>query len=117
MEIHDTLASEHHQQLITALLEAGVTPRQQQTTQGGPLAGKKVVVTGTLTGMGRSAAENWLREQGAVVQSSVGKATDLLVCGENAGSKLEKARKLGVRVLEQEGFDRLLGGENPFSQD
>ena len=117
VEIHDTLASEHHQQLITALLEAGVTPRQQQTTQGGPLAGKKVVVTGTLTGMGRSAAENWLREQGAVVQSSVGKATDLLVCGENAGSKLEKARKLGVRVLEQEGFDRLLGGENPFSQD
>ncbi|MEM1179851.1 MAG: NAD-dependent DNA ligase LigA [Acidobacteriota bacterium] len=72
-----------------------------------PFAGKTVVLTGTLS-MPRSAAKKRLEAAGAKVTGSVSKKTDLVVAGESAGSKLEKAQKLGVEVIDDAGFSELL---------
>ena len=77
----------------------------------GPLAGKTLVVTGTLTGFDRSSAEAAIRAAGGHAASSVSRKTDYLVAGENAGSKLAKAEELGVTVLDEPAFVRLLAGE------
>jgi DNA ligase (NAD+) len=77
----------------------------------GPLAGKTVVVTGTLSGWDRTEAEEAIRAAGGKAAGSVSKKTSYVVAGENAGSKLAKAAELGVPVLDEEGFRRLLAGE------
>ncbi len=76
----------------------------------GPLAGKSVVVTGTLPGFSRQEAEEAIRAAGGKPAGSVSKKTDYLVAGESAGSKLAKAQELGVPVLDEDGFRRLLAG-------
>jgi DNA ligase (NAD+) len=76
----------------------------------GPLAGKSLVVTGTLEGFSRTDAEEAIRAAGGKPAGSVSKKTDYLVAGENAGSKLAKAEELGVPVLDEAGFRRLLDG-------
>jgi DNA ligase (NAD+) len=78
---------------------------------GGPLAGKTVVVTGTLSGWDRAGAEEAIRAAGGHAAGSVSRKTDYVVAGENAGSKRQKATELGVPVLDEEGFSRLLAGE------
>jgi DNA ligase (NAD+) len=78
---------------------------------GWPLAGKTVVVTGTLAGYDRQGAEDAIRAAGGKAGGSVSKKTDYLVAGENAGSKLARAQELGVPVLDDDGFRRLLAGE------
>ena len=77
----------------------------------GPLAGMTVVVTGTLPGFSRQEAEDVIRAAGGHPAGSVSRKTDYVVAGENAGSKLAKAQELGVPVLDEEGFRRLLAGE------
>jgi DNA ligase (NAD+) len=77
----------------------------------GRLAGKTVVVTGSLAGFDREGAEEAIRAAGGHAAGSVSRKTDYLVAGENAGSKLAKAQELGVPVLDEEGFRRLLAGE------
>ena len=79
----------------------------------GPLAGKTVVVTGTLEGFDRQAAEAAIRAAGGKPAGSVSRKTDYLVAGENAGSKLAKAQELGVAVLDEAAFVGLLAGEDP----
>jgi len=79
----------------------------------GPLAGKTLVVTGSLAGFDRQGAEDAIRAAGGRVSGSVSKKTDYLVAGESAGSKLAKAQELGVTVLDEEAFGRLLAGETP----
>jgi DNA ligase (NAD+) len=77
----------------------------------GPLAGKTVVVTGSLTAWDRPAAEEAIRAAGGRASGSVSKNTSYVLAGENAGSKLAKAVELGVPVLDEEGFRKLLAGE------
>ncbi len=77
----------------------------------GVLAGRTLVVTGTLPGMSRAEAEEAIRAAGGKAAGSVSRKTDYLVAGENAGSKLQKAQELGVPVLDEEAFRRLLAGE------
>jgi DNA ligase (NAD+) len=79
----------------------------------GPLAGKTIVVTGSLSGFERAAAEEAIRTAGGKAAGSVSKNTSYLVAGEGAGSKLAKATELGVPVLDEEAFRRLLAGEGP----
>jgi DNA ligase (NAD+) len=81
--------------------------------EAGPLAGKTVVVTGTLTGWDRPGAEEAIRAAGGRPSGSVSRNTAYVVAGENAGSKLAKATELGVPVLDEDGFRRLLAGEEP----
>jgi DNA ligase (NAD+) len=75
-----------------------------------PLSGKTFVVTGTLKKYSREEIEELIKKQGGKVTSSVSKKTDYVVAGENPGSKLEKASKLGVKILSEQEFEKMLGG-------
>ncbi|MGD0248530.1 MAG: BRCT domain-containing protein, partial [Candidatus Limnocylindrales bacterium] len=100
--------------LVTAGVVAEPPARRVAPGSGaaaGPLAGKTVVVTGSLSGWDRAAAEEAIRAAGGKAAGSVSKSTSYVVAGENAGSKLAKATELGVPVLDEEGFRRLLAGE------
>ncbi|MBR6767536.1 MAG: NAD-dependent DNA ligase LigA, partial [Clostridia bacterium] len=96
--------------LVDALLDAGVKPEWEiKKVEGGAFEGMTVVVTGTLSAMGRSEAEEIIRENGGKAASSVSKKTSLVVAGENAGSKLSKAQTLGVKVIGEAEFLALIG--------
>jgi DNA ligase (NAD+) len=79
----------------------------------GPLAGKTVVVTGTMEGFSREEAEDAVRAAGGKPAGSVSRKTDYLVAGLGSGSKLAKATELGIPVLDEDGFRRLIAGEPP----
>ena len=101
-----------HVRLVDALLAAGVSPAwEKKDTSSGPFAGMTVVVTGTLASMGRKEAEEAIRQAGGKAAGSVSKKTSLVVAGEAAGSKLDKAQALGVEVIGEEEFLRRLGNE------
>jgi len=95
---------------IEKLRRGGVkfTPVKRKRA-GGPLAGKTVVLTGGLASMTREEAQEAIREAGGTPGSSVSRKTDLVVVGENPGSKLRKAQELGIRTIDEEEFLRLLG--------
>jgi DNA ligase (NAD+) len=100
--------------VLEDLADAGVEgelPDVTPAAAGGPLEGKAVVVTGTLPGLSRQEAEEAIRAAGGKPAGSVSKKTDYLVAGESAGSKLAKAQELGVPILDEDGFRRLLAGE------
>ncbi len=100
-------AEPHNHNVINQLLDSGVTTptnQQQQVATDGYFVGKKVVVTGTLSIMTRDEVKAELKTLGAKVQSSVSKATDILIAGEKAGSKLNKAKELGVKILNEGEF-------------
>jgi DNA ligase (NAD+) len=100
--------------VLDDLADAGVEPEPPviaAATEGGPLAGKTLVVTGTLEGFSREEAEEAIRAAGGKAAGSVSRKTDYLVAGESAGSKLVKAQELGVPVLDEDGFRRVLAGD------
>lgn len=101
--------------IIDRLASAGVrmTADEAAAPSDGPLAGKTVVVTGTLTSLSRTEAEEAILRAGGRASGSVSKKTDYVVAGEAAGAKLDRARQLGVPVLDEEQFRRLLDGESP----
>ena len=94
-------------EIIEALKTAGVKPRQEERRGGGVFSGKKFVITGTLS-KPRGAIEKLITDNGGYASSSVSKETDYLVAGENAGSKLDKAQKLGVRIITEAELTELL---------
>ena len=102
--------------VLEDLADAGVEvelPEPRAAAATGPLAGKTLVVTGTLEGFKREEAEAAIRAAGGKSGGSVSKKTDYLVAGESAGSKLAKAQELGVTVLDEAAFRRVLAGEAP----
>lgn len=100
------------QVLIQRLEEANVcTEQEERQIIDSPLSGKKVVLTGTLKKFTRDEAKEYLEILGAEVSGSVSKKTDFILAGENAGSKLEKAKALGVEILEEEKFRSLISNE------
>jgi DNA ligase (NAD+) len=95
--------------VIDELLAAGVRPQPPTPKKAtGKLQDKTVVVTGTLKNFSRQEAEQAIREAGGKPAGSVSKKTDYVVAGEDPGSKLDKARTLGVEVLDEEQFQKLL---------
>jgi DNA ligase (NAD+) len=103
---------EQTKELLRKLKAAGVEPEEagaREAAREGPFAGKTVVFTGTLS-RPRSEAEALVKAQGGRPTSSVSRSTDFVVAGEAPGSKVERARELGVRVLSEEEFQRMLGG-------
>jgi DNA ligase (NAD+) len=112
-------ADEHTAATLHNLLEAGVTAEAPEPGAAipepgeGPLAGRTVVVTGTLPGFSRQEAEAAIRAAGGHPAGSVSRQTDFLVAGDKAGSKLAKAEQLGVPVLDEDGFRRLLVSGTP----
>jgi DNA ligase (NAD+) len=98
--------------VLDDLADAGVEPEPPviaAVDAAGPLDGRTLVVTGTLEGFSRTEAEEAIRAAGGKVAGSVSKKTDYVVAGESAGSKLAKAQELGIEVLDEDGFRRLLG--------
>lgn len=94
---------------VDRLLAHGVKPRPEEVQQDSPISGKTIVVTGTLEKLDRRQAEALIESFGGKAAGSVSKKTDYVLAGESAGSKLTKARELGVRVLNEQEFFELIG--------
>jgi DNA ligase (NAD+) len=107
------LARPERRELIRRLKDAGVNMKLLSAGQSVnlPLDGKTIVVTGTLKGFSRQQAEQAVREAGGKVSSSVSKKTDFVLAGEDPGSKLRKAQELGVEVIDEERFQKMLAGK------
>ncbi|MDD9334408.1 MAG: NAD-dependent DNA ligase LigA, partial [Bartonella sp.] len=101
----------HNRDVLLALLKE-VTPLHEGsiTIDDSPMVGKVVVFTGTLEHMSRDEAKSLAERLGAKTSNSVSKKTDLLIAGFGAGSKLTKAQQLGVEVLDEKDWLRLIDG-------
>ncbi len=109
--IRDFFDNPRNQAVIEKLRNAGLKLKEKAAPKAavtGPFAGKTVVVTGTLGKLSREEAKEALRKAGATVTDSVSKKTDYLIVGEDAGSKLDKATKLGVKTLDEKEFLKML---------
>lgn len=102
----------HNQGVISELLAAGVSwpPMPRTVPAGKSLQGKTFVLTGTLATLTRQQAKSKIEALGGKVTGSVSARTDYLVCGENPGAKLKRARDLGVHILDETGLEALLTG-------
>ena len=110
--IHQFFQEEQNRTLVERLRRTGLRFEEtRRKKSAGPLAGKSFVLTGVLEQHTREQAQRLIEEAGGKVTSSVSKKTDYVVAGADAGSKLEKARALGLRVLDEREFDRLRSDE------
>ena len=107
-EIRAWTAEPQNRRVVERVLLAGVRPAREEVAAGGPLAGKSVVLTGGLARLSREEAKAEVERRGGRVSGSVSRKTDLVVAGEDAGSKLKKAQELGVKVVGEEEFLKLL---------
>ena len=107
--IVEFFSDEHNRQLVNDLRKAGLTLTGQKKEKGTRLAGKTFVLTGTLARYSRDEAKKMLEDAGGRVSGSVSKKTDYVVAGSDAGSKLDKARELGVAVIGEEEMESLVG--------
>lgn len=111
--IRDFFDTEQNRALIAKLRAHGLTmtetARTAQATGPKPLAGKTIVATGTLRNYTRDGIQERIKQLGGRPSSSVSAKTDFVLAGENAGSKLDKARKLNVRILSEEEFETMAG--------
>jgi DNA ligase (NAD+) len=109
--VHEWFAEDWHRSIVERWRTGGVRLEDERVDPGEQvLAGVTVVITGSLEGFTRDSAAEAVTSLGGKVASSVSRKTDLLVAGESAGSKLEKAQGLGVPVVGLEGFRALLSG-------
>jgi DNA ligase (NAD+) len=116
--IVEWFAVDWHKEIVERWLAAGVSPTVPADTGPKPLAGLTMVITGTLNGFTRDGAKEAAQAAGAKVSGSVSKKTSYVVVGENPGSKHDKAVELGVPVLDEAGFRRLLEqGPPPAAED
>jgi DNA ligase (NAD+) len=111
--VHDFFHSAPGKRTISRLQSAGIDPQQEvirpEAAEDLPLAGKTLVVTGTLTKYSREEIQTLIQQHGGRAAGSVSKKTDYVVAGAEAGSKLDKARQLGIQVLSEDEFERLIG--------
>lgn len=99
----------HNLKILRKLERAGVRPFAEKHATSTALAGKTFVFTGSLKGFSREKAKEAVSAFGAAAASSVSKKTDYVVAGEDPGSKYEKAKSLGVPILDEEGFLKIIG--------
>jgi DNA ligase (NAD+) len=110
--VHEWFSSDYGKQIVAGLRNAGVrldVPDSERITEG-PLTGQTLVVTGSLKRFTRQEAEAAIVRAGGRASGSVSKKTDYVVAGAEAGSKLDKATKLGVPVIDEATFEKLLAG-------
>jgi DNA ligase (NAD+) len=110
----DFFARDRNRRILEELQRAGVEPQAEARRAGGPLTGKSFVFTGSLVHFKRKQAQEMVEQMGGRAAGSVSKKTDYVVAGSDAGSKLDRARELGVTILSEEEFGQLLEriGEN-----
>jgi DNA ligase (NAD+) len=109
--VHEFFQEPNNRAVIDKLRNAGVRTADERRarTKGGPLEGKTFVLTGGLDAMTREEAGEAIEDAGGKVTSGVSKKTDYVVVGENPGSKYDKAVQLGVTILDEKEFMKLLG--------
>jgi DNA ligase (NAD+) len=101
--------NEENLKVIEKLRKAGVRMEKEKVEEKKDiLTGLTFVVTGTLKNYSRDEIHNYIKKLGGKVSNSVSKNTDYLICGESPGSKLEKARAIGVKVISEEEFEELV---------
>jgi DNA ligase (NAD+) len=107
--IREFFGEKRNRDVIEKLRKAGLQFEQKQVRKaGGTLDGKQFVLTGTLPTLAREEAKRLIEDAGGRVTGSVSKKTDYVVVGADAGSKLEKARSLGIRIIDEEELQKLL---------
>jgi DNA ligase (NAD+) len=111
-EIHAFFQEPQNRGVIDALLEAGVQPEAPEEPTGGPFAGKTVVLTGGLDGLTREKAKEEIERRGGRLSDGVSRRTDLVISGAGSGSKLKKAQELGIKVIDEAEFLKLLQAES-----
>ncbi len=109
-EIHSFFAEPQNRESIQRLLHAGIQPKAEKVSREGVFAGKSLVLTGTLSSLSREEAKAESERRGGRVSGSVSRKTDFVVAGEEPGSKVEKAKELGVPILDEAAFKAKLGG-------
>ena len=92
---------------VKDLIAGGITFEKAKKSEGA-FSGRKVVLTGSLSGYTRGEAKKLIEERGGEVADGVSKSVNLVVAGEAAGSKLDKARKLGIEVIDESEFEKML---------
>ena len=111
-DVHEYFQRPESHRLIERLLAAGIEIKPPERREG-PLSGKTFVLTGTLNSLTRGQAEERIKALGGTIGSGVTKKTDCLVVGADPGSKLEKAQRLKVPILDEAAFLALLGSHAP----
>ena len=110
--VNNFFSNKENMKILRKLYEAGVDMTAGRLKEkDGALHGKTVVITGTLKAFSRGEAEGLIRKLGGNPSSSISKATDFLVAGGEPGSKLDKAKKLGVRIIGEDEFKKILNSE------
>lgn len=102
-------AEPRNRELVDELRSAGLTLKGKKKERGTKLAGKTFVLTGTMTNHTRDEAKKLIEDSGGKVAGSVSKKTDYVVAGADAGSKLDKAKQLGVTVIDETVMEKLIG--------
>ncbi|MDD4110270.1 MAG: NAD-dependent DNA ligase LigA [Clostridia bacterium] len=106
--IYDYFNNEKNINEINNLLSKGIEIKKDNINTENEFYGKTIVLTGGLKNHSRIEATKILEKMGAIVSQSVGKRTDLLLAGEDAGSKLDKARKFGIKIITEEDFEKVI---------
>jgi DNA ligase (NAD+) len=109
--VYEYFRNEENRQVIDELLGAGVTPQPPTEKRTDKLAGKTIVVTGTLESFSRQQIGQAIKQAGGKASSSVSKKTDFVLAGAEPGSKLDKALRLGVKVIDEKQFLQMLDGK------
>ena len=104
----DFFNDDNNKQIISDLFKSGVVLEENEEKDG-VLKGLKFVLTGSLPTLKRGEATKLIEDNGGEVASSVSKTVDIVLAGEDAGSKLEKAEKLGIRIIDEEEFRKMIG--------
>jgi len=107
--VYEYFRKPNNKAVIDELLAAGVKPKQPRVKRSDKLMGKTIVITGTLDNFSRQQAEQAIRQAGGKASSSVSKKTDFVLAGREAGNKLDKAKKLGIKVISEDQFLEMLG--------
>ncbi len=107
--VHQFFGDKNNRESIARLKKAGVKVIEPQTKEKGKLAGKTFVFTGALKTFERDEARNLVESLGGTTASSVSKKVDFVVVGEDPGSKLDKAKELGIQTVTEEDFKKMIG--------
>ena len=107
--VHQFFGDRKNRESISRLRKAGVNVIEPKTKEKGKLAGKTFVFTGTLEGFEREKARNLVESLGGMTASAVSKKVDFVVVGEDPGSKFDKAKELGIKILTEEEFKKMVG--------
>ncbi len=105
--LFDYFADENNKDLVAQLLESGIVLEEKEEVQG-VFSGLKFVLTGSLPTLKRGEATLLIEQNGGEVASSVSKTVDIVLAGDDAGSKLEKAQKLGIKIIDEDEFRSML---------